>query len=45
MPKRQRRLFGRLFGSASDLQAGEAPGKVYIQGCRADGVVCWMGNR
>lgn len=44
MPKRPKRLFGRLFASESDLQGAEAPRKVYVQGCRADGVVCWMSN-
>ena len=44
VPKWPKRLFGRLFASASDLGPNEPPRKVYVQGCRADGTVCWMSN-
>jgi len=44
VPKWPKRLFGRLFASGPDLEPGEAPRKVYVQGCRADGTVCWMSN-
>lgn len=37
-----RRLFGRLFRSEADLQAGEPDRKVYPVGCDADGSVGYM---
>ncbi len=44
MPKWPNRLFGRLFSSNLDLNPNEPPRKVYVQGCRADGLVCSMSN-
>jgi hypothetical protein len=38
-----RRLFGRLFRSEADLQAGEPDRKIYPVGCEADGAVGYMG--
>ncbi len=37
-----RRLFGRLFRSDMDLQAGEPDRKIYPVGCEPDGSVCYM---
>jgi hypothetical protein len=37
-----RRLFGRLFRSELDLQAGEPERKVYAVGCEAGGAICYM---
>lgn len=44
VPKVQRKLFGRMFGSERDVQvdAGESPGDVYPLNCDADGVTCYM---
>lgn len=38
-----RTAFGRMFGSAADIQAGEYPRQVYVAGCDADGAVCYVG--
>ena len=37
-----RRLFGRLFRSETDLQAGEPERKTYPIGCEPDGSMCYM---
>jgi hypothetical protein len=38
-----RTAFGRMFGSAADIQAGEYPRQVYVAGCDADGATCYVG--
>jgi hypothetical protein len=38
-----RTAFGRMFGSAADIQAGEYPRQVYVAGCDADGTTCYVG--
>lgn len=42
LPKRTRKLFGRIFSSERDLRDGEAARKVYPAGCDADGLTCYM---
>lgn len=42
LPKRTRKLFGRIFGAERDLREGEAPRRVYPAGCDADGLTCYM---
>ncbi len=42
VPKWPQRLFERLFRSLDDLKEGQPPRKIYVQGCRADGLVCSM---
>jgi hypothetical protein len=37
-----RRLFGRLFRSEPDVQAGEPERRAYPAGCEQDGALCWM---
>ncbi|CAN7520583.1 alpha/beta hydrolase [Variovorax sp. LjRoot290] len=43
MPKKMKLLFERVFSSERDLQGDEAPKKVYLVGCDADGLTCYMG--
>lgn len=42
MPKKSLKLFGRIVGSARDLQPGEHPTRIYPVGCDADGLTCYM---
>lgn len=42
LPKRTRKLFGRIFAAERDLRDGEAARKVYPAGCDADGLTCYM---
>jgi len=43
MPKKMEKLFERVFSSERDLQGNEPPRKVYLLGCDADGLTCYMG--
>jgi hypothetical protein len=42
LPKRTRKLFGRIFGSERDIRDGEAARRVYPAGCDVDGQTCYM---
>jgi len=43
MPKKMKKLFGRVFSSERDLQGDEYPRQVYLVGCDEDGLTCYMG--
>lgn len=43
LSKKTRKAFGRMFGSQPDIGAGEYPRQVYLAGCDADGVTCYVG--
>lgn len=43
LAKKTRKAFARLFGSQPDIGATEYPRQVYLAGCDADGVTCYVG--